>query len=199
MAEGMASKYPNKKYGLGTALFELGLAAPSPTGDLERFRPLLQKLADESGDVVYLGVRQRTEVLYLMRVSGDYPLRVHVGRVGDRLPVDGSYAGASLLSCLEDSAIENILGRRREEGRPGRPELHRLMQQTRDEGYCGGSDFAFEGVAGMAAPIPNRHGSPYLAVSISATSARLNSHRINSLKPALLRTAQDLGTLTSGP
>ena len=59
-----------RRYRLGVALHGLALAAPSPLEQLAELRPLLEGLAQRTGETAYLMLRQGDEVLCIARAEG---------------------------------------------------------------------------------------------------------------------------------
>ncbi len=200
--EGFIRQQPSRKYALGSALFELGLSAPSPLRNLERFRPVIEDLATRSGDTAYLMMRSADDVLYLMRAEGAYPIRTYVIAVGERMPMVASLGGIALLAALQDEHAETIIRRAETFGpsfRNASPEQVRTeIRFVREHGYGWGVDVVMEGVAGLAASVPNADGIPYLAVSISAISSRLEAGRAELLGKMLIKTCAKLADLARG-
>ena len=93
---GFVSQTDDKLYRLGSELFLLGLRAPRPQWDLPEIRQVLEALAEECGDTVYLAMCEFDGVRYLMRLEGNYPVRALVVEVGDTKPFDETYSGLAL-------------------------------------------------------------------------------------------------------
>lgn len=93
---GFVSQTEDKHYRLGSELFLLGLRAPRPQWDLPEIRQVLEALAEQTGDTVYLAMREFDGVRYLMRLEGNYPVRALVVEVGESKPFDETYSGLAL-------------------------------------------------------------------------------------------------------
>jgi DNA-binding IclR family transcriptional regulator len=186
----------SRRYHLGTALYEIGLSAPSPVGDLEPFREIIQDLANRCGDTVYLAIRRGDRSFYLLRCEGAFPIRTHVVNAGETLPLVGSHAGHAFLAAMDPAEAEEII--RRAEKTPdlfgaGNAEFLRdEIERIRAQGYGWAKDVTIKGVAGVCVPVPNPNGQPYLAVTISAISSRLEQSRLADLIRMLLQTAQSV-------
>ncbi len=201
-AVGYVQQQPDRRWTLGPALFSLGLSAPSPIRDLQAVRQAAQALADDCGDVVYVALRRLDGVHYLLRLEGSFPIRTHLVAAGDTKPLTAGYAGLALLASMSEgeqrACIQRLaLDAPRDWVESNRWALERTLRDKLAEvarsGYCAGPNVVMPGVAGMAAPVPSRSRSPYVAVSISAVEQRLDAGRVQELAPRLLATARDIG------
>ncbi|MGV9821893.1 IclR family transcriptional regulator [Nocardia xishanensis] len=191
-----------KKYRLGPALYALGLSAPSPIGDYGGIERCAQRLADSSGDTVYVAIRQLGGLHYLIRAEGSYPIRARVVEVGETVPLGATYAGIALLAWHAPGEVEAQL--RANEPRRKRlgfdvsnfsarlASVRRQIADVRQHGWCFDTDTVLPGVTGMAAPVPSRTRQPYMAVTISAVDDRLPPERIRALREPLLAAAREM-------
>jgi DNA-binding IclR family transcriptional regulator len=87
-AQGATARDPDsRRYYLGQLVFELGLAA-SPQFTLnELCRPALLRLADRTGDTVFLTLRSGYDAVCIDRREGSFPIRALVLDVGTRRPL----------------------------------------------------------------------------------------------------------------
>ncbi len=101
-----------RRYRLGVALHGLALAAPSPLEQLTELRPLLEGLAQRTGETAYLMLRQGDEVLCIARAEGAAPIRTLLIEVGAYRPIGADASPAS--PCWRRSTtteVEDILKR----------------------------------------------------------------------------------------
>lgn len=191
--ESFVRQSSDRRYQLGPALFEMGLNAPSPLGDLRKLREIVQALADECGDTVYLAMRRGDYAHYLLRCEGAYPVRTHVVSADQALHLVGGHSGRSLLASMSEDEAEDIITRA--ESSPSlfhetTPDgLREEVEEIRHNGYGWARDVMFVGVAGLTVPVPNSNGKSYLAVTISSISQRLTQDRVKLLLPSLRLTA----------
>jgi DNA-binding IclR family transcriptional regulator len=196
--EGFVTQNPSRRYGLGPALYELGLIAPTPVEDFERLRPPLQTLADRCGDTCYLMVRRGHDVVYLMRAEGAYPIRTYTIAAGERLPMPASLGGIALMADLPDETIEEILT-----GvdpavpayrNASKPYVRKQIEFIRKNGYGWGVNVVMEGVGGVSCVVPNPDGALYLALSMSAITSRVTAERALQVASMMKRAAEDIAT-----
>lgn len=182
-AEGLLHRTAQHRYVPGPTLYELGLLAPNPVGDLRPYRAILREAAARTSDVVYLSIRRGRNMHYLAREEGAHPVPTFVVDVGEVRRMATCYSGLAMLAALPDSMSRAIL---HEAGADGRAVMRHVRaqaayrRQLRAEGYVGGADLVFDGVAGisgLAMPVPSPHRIPLFAVSVSALTPRLPPSR----------------------
>ncbi|MER8029901.1 IclR family transcriptional regulator [Streptomyces bauhiniae] len=199
---GYIEQRSGRRYGLGSALYTLGLSAPSPIRDFAGIERAVRRLAERTGDAVYVAIRRLDSVHYLTRAEGSYPIRAEIVEVGETVPLGVTFAGIALLAWHEPEAVEAQLRanqRFRRTVRGASQDFHETLvtvrqeiAQVRERGYCFDRDTAMPGVSGMAAPIPSETAKPYMALTISAINDRLPPARVEELAPLLLRVAREL-------
>ena len=189
VSERFVRRTAERRYQLGSVLYEMGLNAPSPVSDLRRLRAIVQALADECGDTVYLAMRQGDHAHYLLRCEGAYPVRTHVVAANQSLPLVSGHSGRALLAAMGEEEAEDIIARAARtpalfhETDPSG--LREEVAATRKRGYGLSRDVTFVGVAGLTVAVPNPNGTPYLALTISCISQRLEPERAKDLLPIL--------------
>ncbi|MFD7571183.1 IclR family transcriptional regulator [Streptomyces sp. NPDC059810] len=202
MGAGFIEQRSGKRYALGPALYTLGLGAPTPIRDLGRIERAAQRLAQQTGDTVYVAIRRFDGVHYLTRCEGAYPIRAKLVDVGETMPLGVTYAGIALLSWHGPEAVEAQVRANQSVQRTLRGSIldldanltavRQATAQVRERGYCFDRDTVLEGVSGLAAPILSATVEPYMALTISAINDRLPPWRVDELAPLLLRTAREM-------
>jgi DNA-binding IclR family transcriptional regulator len=191
----------SRRYRLGVALHGLALAAPTPLEQAAELRPLLEGLAQRTGETAYLMLRQGDEVLCIARAEGGSPIRTVVIEVGSYRPIGAMLAGAAMLAALNDEEVEAILKRTASamsRYRNATPEfVRRHVAGVRRNGFCVSKSVLIEGTTGISAAVPAGRGRPFLAVSLSAISTRVPEDRVRPLAADLTRTCARMGQLLS--
>ena len=98
-----------RSYRMGPLAYELGLAAQREALVINRYRPLLQHIANESGETAYLVARSDTEAVCLGYVAATSTIRAIPFQTGDRLPLGIGAGSLALLASLSDDEIERVL------------------------------------------------------------------------------------------
>lgn len=196
VSERFVRRTPDRRYQLAPLMHELGLSAPNPVGDPEALRPLIQRLADETGDTAYLAMRQGDYAHYLLRCEGAYPIRTHVVSASQSRPLVSTHCGRALLAAMPEEDSEDIILRAQDDAAlflGATPDsLRDEVEFARQRGFGWAQDVTFSGITGLTVAVPNPSGLPFLAISISSISQRLSYARAMDLLPVLQRTAKAL-------
>lgn len=202
-SRGFVQQRPSRRYGIGAALFELGLQAPSPLARLDTLLPLLQALAGRTGDTCYLMMRRGDDVLCLARAEGSFPIHANVIAVGGRRPLTTGIGGLAILATFDPAKAEAVLQRTEAELATfslfTASDVRSQLEAARRRGYTFCEGMIMAGVSGLGVAVPATNPPSYLAVSLSAIASRLPCARTGQLNAELQRTAAELAaTLAPG-
>ncbi len=183
----------SKRYFLGSLVYEMGVAAAPPFDLRDICQPILQRVAMESGDTVFLTIRSGLDGVCIARAEGAYPVKVFVLDVGRRRPLNVGGGAQAYLSALPDDEIGRIWLANRDRVIQGFPrfDLDRRWQriaQARRDGYLMSDVIEIEDVSSIAMPILGVAGRPLGALSISALRSRLSGTSLDN-KVIVLRNA----------
>ena len=182
------------RYQLGRSLLLLGQVAQHSFG-LDRAHPIAERLAEETGESVNLGIREPGVGVVAMSVASKHHLRFHQPP-GTRAPLHASAIGKALLAF--GGALEHELG--------ALPPLAPLTAQTitslsalraeltltRERGWSFDDEESIPGVRCLGAPILGGRGEARAALALQSPSVRMSHERVEELRPALLRAALDI-------
>lgn len=148
--------YPEEqRWGLGVGAFELG-SAYLRQEPLERLaRPLVHRLAHDTGVAAHLGVLDGRDVLYLVKDQPDWT-RPLVTEVGVRLPAHLTASGRCLLAAMPAAQVHALfppgraLPTRTGRGPTSPAQLRRVLATTRRRGHGVEEDEVVDGVASVA-------------------------------------------------
>lgn len=200
VTEGMLIQLPGtKRYTLGPVMFELGLAATHQFNLRDICAPILERLAQSTGDTAFLFVRSGNDAICLSRIQGNYPIQTPVVPVGSRQPLGVSAGGLALLSCLPKAEAERIL----QEVEPRLSVYENLdikdvidhYNQTHERGYALISNHAVPGISALGLPVKNPAGTAVAAITVATTLARMTEARLKDILPLLRVAAQDVAAL----
>lgn len=197
---GLLQQHPGSpRYFLGSGLFELGMAAPSPIARFPQVRSMVEQLAAATGDTVYLMLRSHEEFVCVWRAEGAYPIKANVTAIGDRRPLASGVAGLSMLAGLPAANASLLIAQNAPQlahfCRMSADDACRHVQSGREKGYVVGFGAVMEGVASIGKAVPAPYGHPYLGLSISAISSRIPPERIAGLAELLAKTTRDMAIL----
>jgi len=187
-------------YMLTTKLVAMGLSFLSSTGIVDIAQPLLDRLAEISGELVRLAVVDGHRLTWVARAQGARQGLRYDPDMGSDALLACSSSGLAWLSGLSDDAALALLAQQGL-GEPGKygpnapTSLQAVMaevQATRQRGYSLTCETYTAGLNAMAAPV-RLHGQPPLGtLSIAGPTVRFTPERMQALGDELLACAAQL-------
>jgi IclR family KDG regulon transcriptional repressor len=186
----------SERYRLGLWLAELGIIALSRMGLREKARPIMERLADETGEVVCLAVLERNRSVYVEVVEGRHGLRLRA-TVGSAAPLHASATGTVLLAYMPEAEVRSIAAAT---GLPRLtgitltqidPLLERLAE-IRGRGYSIDVGESEEGLTGLAAPVRGPSGTVEAALVIAGPGARVLADKARRWAPVVVAAANEI-------
>lgn len=193
--EGIVSQNDeNKKYRLGLKLFELGSLVFRNLKLREEALPLMEKLSEESGETVHLGILDKHEVISIETTDSPFSLRSSV-YIGKRAPAYCTGVGKALLAFQPPEKMRvflqnNKLRRYTVNTITDLEELKKQLKRIKGEEYAIDNMEHEEGVRCVAAPIRGYKNKVVASISISGPSIRITEERIPQLISMVKETAQ---------
>jgi DNA-binding IclR family transcriptional regulator len=192
-------------YMLTTKVVSLGLGFLSSGGIVEVAAPLLERLAQVSGELVRLSVVDDDRLTWVARAQGarQAGLRYDPDMGMDaRLSCTAS-GHAWLMTLSDERALELVsrqgFGQPSDYG-PKAPTtvkaLLGVLHAARVRGYAMIDEVFAPGMSAMAAPVLSRHRAVGV-ISIAGPRTRLTAQRIHQLASALLAAAAELGPISN--
>jgi IclR family transcriptional regulator, KDG regulon repressor len=194
----LARDTQSERYRLGLMLAELGSVALSRMGLREKARPIMERLADETGEVVCLAVLEHNRSVYVEVVEGRHGLRLRAS-VGSSAPLHCSATGTLLLAHKTEAEARRIIA---ETGLPRltsrtitriEPLLKRLAE-IRERGYSIDEGESEEGLTGLAAPVRWQGGAVQAALVIAGPGARILADGGRRWAPIVVAAANEIST-----
>jgi DNA-binding IclR family transcriptional regulator len=201
--EGLVFRDPvSRHYHLGIDLFLLAGAAQQFTLR-HQFRTTLEKIAQETGDTVFLLIRSGNDALCLDRVEGKSPIRTVPIDIGVRRPLGIGAGSLALIAFSNPEQVEPILranARRYPQFKKlTREDIQSMAARSRQTGYVVSEGLFHEGVTSVGIPVFRDHGETIAAITVSSISQRMGEKRrreIYQLVKKVLR-AEDLVSSTN--
>lgn len=195
--EGLVEQQPaTRRYCLGHLVFELGLAAVPQLNLRQLCQPAMVRIAERTGDTVFLSTRSGNDVVCLDRKEGSFPIKTLTVDVGNRRPLGVGAGGGALLMALPDEEIEEILASNsRHLSRYANlkvQDVRSMVRRGREIGYMFNDRQVTPGAMSIGLPITVPHGPPIAAISIGAISSRMTAARRQELAATLRREVKEL-------
>ena len=190
-------------WSLGLSLFELGSKVPVRALVVEKVRPIVERLARESGESCNLACLAGDSAIYLDRAEANRSLRMR-SAPGDRLPLYCTGVGKAILSQLPDERIRALLGSmplpKINDTTLTEPEdVIREAKRAREQGYGVDREEYEIGLTCYAMPL-RLPGSDFAgAVSVSGPSARMRNPESKEHFLDLLRAATQEALMAISP
>lgn len=173
---------PREGYSLGPKLLELGYYALQQVHLARIARPYLEKLSEETGDAVHLGVLDGDEVLYLDKVPGRR--RVLIGsRIGERQPIHSTGLGKAVaLDLPEERWRELYINNTQTKGNASQLAvwLERMRTYARD-GHAFDLEENEDQIRCVAAPVHGADGRIVASISVSSAAQYMDDARMQAL------------------
>jgi DNA-binding IclR family transcriptional regulator len=182
-------------------LVSLGLSFLSSSGVVDIAQPLLDRLAQESGELVRLAVRDGDALVFVAKAQGATRGLRYDPDMGLSVPLSCSAAGHALVSTMSDEdALARVAGQgiaTPAEHGPRAPTtvkaLLAYVRAARKRGFSTIVEVFAPGMSAMSAPIRQRDGQVLGVVTIAGPLVRLTEPRMQALGPALMETAAEIG------
>lgn len=186
-------------YRLGPGLQALAKRATPSAPDLQRLCALaVERLAEATGDTVFLTGREGLQTICLARATGGYPIRAITVEVGSRRPLGIGAGGLAILAAMpEDDArrtVEVLRPRYRDFPLNTPEQILAAQRQARRQGYALSDERVARGVRGIGLALLDAQGTPVGAIGIAAIRARITAARIPELLALLTRERDAVAT-----
>jgi len=145
-------------------------------------RPVLEYLAEETGETVMLSVisDKLTESIYLEVIESASPLRFAM-RAGNRRPLFSVASGKAMLAFQSAEQQERYLAQTEffefTQETTRKDEMPALLRRTREKGVVYDRNGIVDGASGVASPVFNQENEPFCAVSIAGPTERMDARR----------------------
>jgi DNA-binding IclR family transcriptional regulator len=196
-AHGLVERDPvSQRYSLGYAL--LRIAAGADVDPLvRRARPVLERLARETGEATNLAVAKRFNLVYVDQV--DPPQIMMPNWYGRSVPLHATSAGKAYLAFLAPDEREAVLPEKLERYTAttvtDRRRLSAELDEARRNGYATCVGELEESLFGASAPVLSQQGRPVAVVSVWGTEHRLPRERLDAAGRLVLAAADELKSL----
>jgi DNA-binding IclR family transcriptional regulator len=191
---GLVERDPvTQRYVVGYAGIQVG-SATSDDAVARRLRPIIARVADETGEIVTLAAARRFSLVYVDQA--DPPRTLSPSWMGRPIPLHATSSGKVFLAWLPEGEREVLLAGELEAYTDrtitDHDRLATELAEIRRRGYgtCLGEFEDFSNGASAAAL--DARGRPVLIVNIWGPSQRVTRNRLPALGRAALRTAHEI-------
>lgn len=188
------------RYQLSTRLVALGFRYLASSG-ADVVQPILDRLAEETGELVRLGVIDGERLTWIAKAQGARGGLRYDPDMGRDAPLSSTASGHAWLASMSDAeALARVAQQAPADPAelgPNAPRseaaLLERLQLARQHGYAWVMESSAVGMAAMASVIRHpRDGHPIGVLSLAGPSARLSEARMHQLAPRLLAAGEEL-------
>jgi len=188
-----------RRYYFGHLAYDMGLAASERLDLPQLCKPALARIADDTGDTVFLMVRSGDETVCADRAVGSYPVKTLIVDVGTRRPMGIGAGSLAILSALPEDAAELVLRHNAPrivtyEGMT-MERLREMLIEARRQGHVAMDVVNVPGTRTVSVPITTGSGRSVAALSVAAITMRMTPERESGLVATLRREAGEIAQL----
>ena len=186
-------------YRLGAGAMELGAKAQRSHGLTEAVHPLLEELAQSTGETASLEVLVGDQILVLAGVQGRHRVSV-APDVGTRWPAHATSTGKVMLAGLRERdgdlwrrqfADRSRLGELTPRSIVSMRRLDEELARVSRRGYATAIEELELNFVAMGAPVRDSRGEVIAGLSLAGPASRLNGERVRQLSVPLMRAAEE--------
>lgn len=187
-------------YLLTTKLVSMGLSYLSNSGIVDIAQPLLNRLAEVSGELVRLSVVDGERLTWVARAQGARQGLRYDPDMGSDARLSCSSSGWAWMSTMGDDAALALVAKQGiglpEQFGPAAPTTLQAVLEavhtTRERGYSLTTDTYSLGLSAISAPVRLQGQAAIGVITIAGPTVRLTHERMLGMAPELLSTAAQL-------
>ncbi len=187
---------------IGPNAFVIGARFLKRSSLLERARPILRKLMEDTGETANLGIEQNGSVLFVSQVETHESIRAFFPP-GTLSPMHASGIGKALLAEMDDARLDRVLSRAELEVFTEHTiaDAGAMRRELQAIGECGFSIDGEEKTLGMrciAAAVFDVNQEAIAGISVSGPTSRVGSAQIPTLSAAVIEAAKAVTAAIGG-
>ena len=187
----------SRRYFLGPAMYEMGLAASPQLALRDLCHPHLQRIAQLTGDTVFLTERSGLDGVCTDRAEGNAPIKAYVLEIGKRRPLTVGGGATAILSAMDDVEVDRICRANLDRTlkkfpRYSEPTLRRAIARARARGFVLNRVLEIPDVRTVAVPVRDVGGAAVAAISVSTVASRLDDDRAEEIGALVRRAVESI-------
>jgi len=184
------------RYGIGPATVSLGYSGLSGSALVYMAKPLMQRLAFETGVAVAMGMRDGLEMVYIANSRPETPVTLRLN-VGSRLPIWQTSMGRAYLAAMDERLREEIVARLVDTAPADSDKILRLVEGALEsyarDGYVTSFGDWYSYINAVGVPFSPTDGSEMVAITCGGiTDLAPIEACLSSFAPKLKTLVEDL-------
>jgi IclR family acetate operon transcriptional repressor len=187
---------------VGAQAFVIGARFLKRTSLVERARPILRQLMEQTGETANLGIEQNGHVLFVSQVETHASIRAFFPP-GTLSRLHASGIGKALMAQMDKTRVDKLLAAApleqfTEFTLTQRTALIADLATTRARGYAIDGEERNIGMRCIAAPVFDIHGEAVAGISVSGPTSRVGPERIADFSADVVIAARALTAAIGG-
>ena len=192
----------DQSWHIGAQAFVIGARFLRRTSLVERARPIMRTLMEETGETANLGVEKDGQVLFLSQVETHATIRAFFPP-GTLSPMHASGIGKALLAYMEPSRLRRVVSRNPLSAFTDKTltedvALAADLAETKRRGYAIDNEEKNTGMRCIAAPVFDMNNEVVAGISVSGPTSRVSVELTSLLSDPVLRAARELSKAIGG-
>ncbi len=147
------------------------------------------RIARETGDTVFLSVRNRYDSVCIDCATGSYPIKAQTMAVGESVPLGVSTGGLAMLATMSDDDVRHAVQYNAiaiAKFRTIKPDdIYAHVEETRRRGYAHYAGHVIAGMGGIGLAIRGANGAGIAVISVTALLDRMPEQRLRYIAELL--------------
>lgn len=187
---------------IGARAYVIGARFLWRSSVVERARPVMRQLMENTGETANLGMERNGQVLFVSQVETHATIRAFFAP-GTLSQMHASGIGKALMAQMDAPRLDALLAdapleRYTDYTLTVRGDLLLDLKETRQRGYAIDGEERNLGMRCIAAPVFDIHGEAVAGISVSGPTARMRKDRIEEISGAVVAAAKTLTAAIGG-
>jgi len=189
-------KKTDGEYQISLMFYKHGMRAKRSIGFVEISDPILDNVAEESGETVWLVVEEHGKSILLEKATGENAVPMEAD-VGDRVDIHTVAGGKAILAHRDKKYIQEVIDQhglipRTEHTITDEGKFIEELEKVKEKGFAVNRQESVLGLRSISVPI-QRDGEVIAAISIAGPAHRLTDSRIDEqLSKLLLESSNEI-------
>lgn len=186
----------NKKFSLGSKMYELGKAAGRSPELVQILHPYLEEINEQSNLATLLSIQSGLHSVVIDKIESLYDLRFSP-EYGRRLSLFGGAVGKALLAQLPDDEIDQILSSQKlrkytSNTCTNKTDFKEMINAVREKGVAVSNEERTEGVCAFSIPVPTNKASQPVAIWIVGLKTQIKEKGFPFYEKIMKKTAKKI-------
>lgn len=186
----------SKLYELGIGIYEIGSLYINNVEYLDLIRDSIRRIKDKLSTSSFACIVDNDELIYIDKVETNDTLKSSI-KLGHRMPMYSASLGKAILAYYDDKALEDYINRvelkaKTKKTITSKDDLKRELEAARVNGYAVSDEENDIGLYCISAPIFDKDGKAFAAISASFVKININEEIIEKAKNIVLEESNNV-------